>query len=178
MPLKADWWIVLIRDVAVCVFKREATVSSITISEKRQNRGASGRTEVKLRGWQLQQLVNVHFRELVLRCFLFRACRCVFFWVGWLVLCSLLPINWPILSLLLLGRLHLGLGFGQHRVAGWVKLLNREKRRRWLEEEKNKNKIFCSLDQSLSCIQSYNQFVPWRLFCHYDKLVGGLNTKC
>jgi len=43
--------IVLIRDAAVCVFKTEATVSSITISEERQNWGRGGRvagqTEVK-----------------------------------------------------------------------------------------------------------------------------------
>lgn len=62
-------------------------------------------------------LVDVHFREFFVCCFLIHACRCGFVWVGWLVLWSLLPIDGSILCLLFLGRLHLRFGFGNHRVA-------------------------------------------------------------
>lgn len=110
--------------------------SSSSIAEERQNRGrVAGQTEVKLR-WQPRQLVNVHFRELVLCRSLFRSCRCGFVWVAWLALCSLLPVDWPVLCLLLLRWLHFGLGFGQHRVAGCIKLLNRE------EEEGQNRDLF------------------------------------
>lgn len=108
------------------VFNKEATVPSI-ISEEWQNWcRAAGWTEVKL-GWQLRQLVNVHFRGFGFCRFLFRASRCGFVRFGWLLLRSLLPVDRPVLCLLLLGRLHLRLGFGEHGVAGWKKLLNRGK---------------------------------------------------
>lgn len=108
------------------VLEREATAPSL--SGERQNRGrVAGQTEVKLRGRQLHQLVDVHLGGLVLCCPLLLACRCGFVWVGLLVLCSLLPVDRPVLRLLLLRRLHLGLGFGHHGVTGCIQLLNREK---------------------------------------------------
>lgn len=73
-----------------------------------------------------QELVNVHFGELVLRRALLRACGGGFVRVAGVVLCPLLAVHRPVLRLLLLGRLHLGLGFRQHGVAGGIKLLNRD----------------------------------------------------
>lgn len=144
------------------VFKKEATVPSITISEEWQNWcRAAGWTELKL-GWQLCQLVNVHFRGFGFCRFLFRASRCGFVRFGWLALRSLLPVDRPVLCLLLLGRLHLRLGFGEHGVAGWKKLLNRGKEniqfnfsaflalRNMQEQKKKKKKVH------LSCTHLYS----------------------
>lgn len=74
----------------------------------------------------MQQLVNVHLGEFVLCRLLFRACRRSFVWVRGLVLWYLLAVDRPVLRLLFLRRLYLRLGFGNHRVAGRIKLLRVE----------------------------------------------------
>lgn len=129
--MEAAWWLALVTDAAVCVFNRGYGVINNNL-HRGAERGASSSTnknrKLKVGSRRKKKLVNVHLRELLVCHFLLCASGFCFVWVAWLVFRYFLPIDWPVLCLLLLRRLNFGLRFGHDWVTGWIKLLNNENR--------------------------------------------------
>lgn len=120
---KPDWW-VLERCRRLC----DRDYSAINIHLRKNNKNAAERQEKIVTSMLLcHYSVNVHFRKFGLCCFLFHASRGGFVRVGRLVLRPLVPVDGSVLSLLILRKLHLGFGLGNHRIAGGIKLLSSRK---------------------------------------------------